>query len=55
MTALILKRAPIGWNQDDFDVLEDGKIKPNSPHVMIEQDGLSTGRRGSSLFAALRK
>jgi len=21
---LILKRAPIGWNQDDFDVLEDG-------------------------------
>jgi hypothetical protein len=21
---LILKRAPIGWNQDDFDVVEDG-------------------------------
>jgi hypothetical protein len=26
MTQLTLKRAPIGWNQDDFDVLEDGKI-----------------------------
>jgi hypothetical protein len=27
MTAgLMLKRAPIGWNQNDFDVLEHGKI-----------------------------
>jgi hypothetical protein len=26
VTQLILKRAPIGWNQDDFDVLENGKI-----------------------------
>jgi hypothetical protein len=26
MSSLILKRAPIGWNQDDFDVLEDGVI-----------------------------
>jgi hypothetical protein len=26
MGQLILKRAPIGWNQDDFDVLEDGII-----------------------------
>jgi hypothetical protein len=27
MTAgLILRRAPIGWNQDDFDVLENGVI-----------------------------
>ncbi len=27
MTAgLILKRAPIGWNQDDFDVVESGVI-----------------------------
>jgi hypothetical protein len=24
--SLILKRAPIGWNQNDFDVLENGKI-----------------------------
>jgi hypothetical protein len=25
MTAgLILKRAPMGWNQDDYDVVEDG-------------------------------
>ena len=26
MTQPILKRALIGWNQDDFDVLEDGVI-----------------------------
>ena len=26
MTQLILKRAPIGWNQDDYDVLEDGVL-----------------------------
>ena len=26
MTPLILKRAPIGWNQEDYDVLEDGVI-----------------------------
>ena len=26
MAQLILKRAPIGWNQDDFDVFEDGVI-----------------------------
>jgi hypothetical protein len=26
MTALILKRAPIGWNQNDFDVVENGAI-----------------------------
>jgi hypothetical protein len=26
MTQLILRRAPIGWNQDDHDVLEDGVI-----------------------------
>ena len=24
--SLILKRAPIGWNQHDFDVVEDGVI-----------------------------
>jgi len=24
MTGLILKRAPIGWNQDDYDVLDNG-------------------------------
>jgi hypothetical protein len=23
---LILKRAPIGWNEDDFDVVGDGVI-----------------------------
>jgi hypothetical protein len=26
MSPLILKRAPIGWNQDDYDVLENGVI-----------------------------
>ena len=26
MSPLILKRAPIGWNQNDFDVLENGAI-----------------------------
>jgi hypothetical protein len=26
MSPLILKRAPIGWNHDDFDVLEDGVV-----------------------------
>ena len=24
--SLILKRAPIGWNQDDYDVVENGVI-----------------------------
>jgi hypothetical protein len=23
---LMLKRAPIGWNQDDYDVLKDGAV-----------------------------
>jgi hypothetical protein len=26
MSRLILKRAPIGWNQDDYDVLCDGVL-----------------------------
>jgi hypothetical protein len=26
MAPLILKRAPIGWNQEDYDVLEDGVV-----------------------------
>jgi hypothetical protein len=26
MTQLILKRAPTGWNQEDYEVLEDGFI-----------------------------
>jgi hypothetical protein len=26
MASLILKRAPIGSNQDDYDVLEDGVV-----------------------------
>jgi hypothetical protein len=26
MSSRILRRGPIGWNEDDFDVLENGKI-----------------------------
>jgi hypothetical protein len=26
MSPLILKRAPIGWGQNDYDVMEDGMI-----------------------------
>jgi hypothetical protein len=26
MTPLILKRAPTGWNQEDYEVLEDGVV-----------------------------
>ena len=26
MTPLILKRAPIGWNQEDYEILEDGIV-----------------------------
>jgi hypothetical protein len=26
MTRLILKRAAIGWNQEDYEVLEDGVV-----------------------------
>jgi hypothetical protein len=26
MSSLILKRAPIGWNQDNYEVLEDGVV-----------------------------
>jgi hypothetical protein len=30
MSPLILKRAPIGWNQKDYDVLEDGCFVPRN-------------------------
>ena len=26
MSTLVLKRAPIGWSQNDYDVVEDGVI-----------------------------
>jgi hypothetical protein len=26
MGQLVLKRAPIGWDQDDYDVVEDGVV-----------------------------
>jgi len=26
MSSLILKRAPINWNQEDYEVLEDGVV-----------------------------
>jgi hypothetical protein len=31
MTQLILKRAPLGDNQDDYDVLENGVGRPQLP------------------------
>src|SRR5438132_6034568 len=36
---LILKRAPIGWNQDDFDMLEDGVIVGRIFRVPIAPQG----------------
>jgi hypothetical protein len=39
MTPLILKRAPIGWNQDDYEVLEDGG--GGVGHVFLMPIGLS--------------
>jgi hypothetical protein len=38
---LILKRAPIGWNQDDYDVLEDGVIVGRVFKVPIAPNGCS--------------
>jgi hypothetical protein len=37
MFPLILKRAPIGWNQEDYDVLEDGVV---IGHVFLMPIGL---------------
>jgi hypothetical protein len=39
VTQLILKRAPIGWNQDDFDVLENGVIIGRIFKVPIAPEG----------------
>jgi hypothetical protein len=36
--SLILKRAPIGWNQDDFDVVEAGRHR--RPHLQSQCSGL---------------
>ena len=38
MSRLILKRAPIGWNQDDYDVLESDEFslrgKTENTHIL---------------------
>jgi hypothetical protein len=31
VSVVILKRAPIGWNLEDFDVLVDGVLSAKSP------------------------
>jgi hypothetical protein len=55
MTALILKRAPIGWNQDDFDVLENGVIVGRIFKVPIApQDRTWTGRAATTATYAAR-
>jgi hypothetical protein len=38
MGQLILRRAPIGWNQDDYDVLEDGVVVGRIFKVPIAPD-----------------
>jgi len=55
MPSLILRRAPIGWNQDDFDVLEDGVIVGRiflSPGAPQDRLGTSTIVEGGSHDAA---
>jgi hypothetical protein len=64
--SLILKRAPIGWNQDDYDVLEDGVIVgrifkvPIAPHDRTwmwasgHNGQIRRARTGMSLCTRLR-
>ena len=64
-TPLILKRAPIGWNQDDFDVLENGKnvgriffldaVGPQGPPLDVsERPQWQLQARGARLSADAR-
>jgi hypothetical protein len=39
MSPLILKRAPIGWNEDDFDVLADGVLVGRVFVTLIAPEG----------------
>jgi hypothetical protein len=47
MTGLILKRAPIGWHQDDYDVIENGVVVGRIFKVPIAPPGpsLDVGER----------
>jgi hypothetical protein len=56
MSALVLKRAPIGWNQDDFDVLEDGVIVGRIFKVPIAPaDAATTARSAGRPMAMSRR
>jgi hypothetical protein len=56
--SLILKRAPIGWNQDDFDVLEKGQDRQHRRlHARMHRHPAGRGARDGLLVvgaAALR-
>jgi hypothetical protein len=54
-TPLILKRAPIGDNQEDYDVLENGKIR--WPHLLprccrAAEPALDVGERPTTVTSA---
>ena len=64
MSPLILKRAPIGWNQDDYDVLEDSvivgrifkvPIAPQDPPWMWASGHNGTIRRAAHGYEATRE
>ena len=43
MTPLILKRAPIDWNQEDYEVLEDGVVVvSDGTHLLADQNLAAT-------------
>ena len=52
MTELILKRGPIGWNQDDCDVLEDGVIVGRIGQAYVLIQGTRRRRVSRSLLPA---
>ena len=53
---LMLKRAPIGWNQEDYDVLQDGLVVERILKVPIapqDQPRMWTsGRNGEAYFTS---
>src|SRR5262245_45059703 len=49
MTGLILKRAPIGWNQDDFDVIECQTASTFDPRSASNFDPLERRVRAVAL------
>ena len=64
MTGLMLKRAPIGWNENDYDVLEDGvvvgrifkvPIAPGDRHWMWTSGQNSHIRREAHGYESMRE